>query len=126
METPKFGFIIEYVKDVEASKQFYSEVLGLKIERQHPTYVQFENFAIAGDEPMSGNGEPELYWLVDDAESAFKELSEKAEVSLPLKEVLFGKVFGIKDLDGQPLYMLEFSKNRPSQKEPDETTNISR
>jgi predicted enzyme related to lactoylglutathione lyase len=112
---PQFGFVIEYVRDINAAKQFYVEVLGLEIEREHPTYVQFESFAIAGDEPMAGRGEPELYWLVDDAESAFEDLSQKAEVTLPLKEMPFGKVFGIKNSDGQPRYLLEFAKNRPSQ-----------
>jgi catechol 2,3-dioxygenase-like lactoylglutathione lyase family enzyme len=112
---PQFGFVIEYVKDIDAARRFYVEVLGLEIEREHPTYVQFESFAIAGDEPMVGGGEPELYWLVDDAETAFTDLSQKAEVTLPLKEMPFGKVFGIKNSDGQPRYLLEFAKNRPSQ-----------
>jgi hypothetical protein len=34
---------------------------------------------------MAGGGEPELYWLVDDAEAGFSDLSKKAEVSLPLE-----------------------------------------
>jgi catechol 2,3-dioxygenase-like lactoylglutathione lyase family enzyme len=113
---PRFGFVIEYVKDVEAAKRFYVDVLGLEVERYHPTFVQFDTFAIAGDEPMAGNGEPELYWLVDDAEAAFSELSQKAEVTLPLKQVPFGKVFGIKDPVGRPRYLLELAKDRPSQR----------
>jgi catechol 2,3-dioxygenase-like lactoylglutathione lyase family enzyme len=117
MIKPKFGFAIEYVKDIEAAKRFYVDVLGLDVERSHPTYVQFANFAIASDEPMNGKGELELYWLVDDAEAAFKELSQKAQVSLPLSQRPFGKVFGIRDPDGQPRYLLEFSKDRPSQAE---------
>jgi hypothetical protein len=62
---------------------------------------------------MAGGGEPELYWLVDDAEAAFSDLSKKTEVSLPLEQKPFGKVFGIKDTDGRSRYLL--SKNRPSQ-----------
>lgn len=112
---PKFGFIVEYVKDMKTAKHFYTEVLGLEVQREHPTFVQFETFALATDEPMGGEAGQELYWLVDDAESAFSELSQKAEVTLPLKETLFGKVFGIRDPDGQPRYLLELSKNRPSQ-----------
>ncbi len=112
---PRFGFIIEYVKDIEAAKHFYVEVLGLKVERYHPTFVQFDTFAIASDEPMAGNGEPELYWLVDDVEAAFSDLSQKAEVSLPIKQMPFGKVFGINDLDGRTRYLLELAKDRPSQ-----------
>ena len=111
----KFGFVLEYVTDIEAARRFYVEVLGLEVERYSPAFIQFKNFAFASDEAMSGTRLPEVYWLVDDAEAAFKDLSQKAEVSLPLKQMPFGKVFGIKDPSGQPQYLIEFAKNRPSQ-----------
>jgi catechol 2,3-dioxygenase-like lactoylglutathione lyase family enzyme len=113
---PQFGFVLEYVPDIEAAKRFYVEVLGLEVERYHPTFVQFKNFAIASDESMGGRGEPELYWLVTDAEAAFNDLSQKAEVSLPLKQMPFGKVFGTKDPTGRPRYLLELAQDRPSQR----------
>jgi catechol 2,3-dioxygenase-like lactoylglutathione lyase family enzyme len=116
---PRFGFVLEYVSDVEAAKRFYVDVLGLEVERDHPTFVQLRDgagasYALAGDAPLGGNGEPELYWIVADAEDAYHELSEKAEVSLPLKQMPYGKVFGIKDPSGQPQYLIEFSQERPS------------
>ena len=111
---PTFGFVLEYVTDVEAAKRFYVEVLGLEVERYHPTFVQFGNFAIASDEALSGTGEPELYWLVDDAETTFKELSGKAEVTMPLQQKPFGKVFAIKDPTGRPCFLVELARNRPS------------
>ena len=110
----EFGFVVEYVKDIEAARAFYVEILGLKVQRQHPSFIQFEHFALATDEPMGGEAQQELYWLVDDAEAAFSDLSQKCEVTLPLQDVPFGKVFGVRDPDGQPRYLLEFSKNRPS------------
>ena len=112
---PKFGFVLEYVTDIEAAKRFYVEVLGLEVERDHPVFVQFNHFAIASDESMSGNRDPEVYWLVDDAEAAFKDLSQRAEVILPPKQMPFGKDFSIKDPAGQPVYLLEFAQDRPSQ-----------
>lgn len=111
---PRFGFALEYVTDIEAARRFYVEILGLEVERYHPTFVQFDSFAIASDESMSGRGEPELYWLVDDAEAAFRDLSQKAEVSLPLKQMPFGKVFGINDPAGRPRYLVELAHDRPS------------
>jgi predicted enzyme related to lactoylglutathione lyase len=111
----KFGFVIEYVKDIESARRFYEDVLGIKAERYHPTFVQFDHFALASDEPLSGKGEPELYWLVDDAEAAFRELSAKATVSVPLRELPFGKVFAIADPEGRPRFVLELARNRPSQ-----------
>jgi catechol 2,3-dioxygenase-like lactoylglutathione lyase family enzyme len=113
--TPRFGFIVEYVKDIEAAKRFYVDVMGLQIQRFHPTFVQFETFAIASDAPMGGEAEQELYWLVDDAQTAFNDLSSKAEISLSLQQVPFGKVFGIRDQDGRPRYILELARDRPSQ-----------
>ena len=112
---PKFGFVLEYVTDIEATRRFYVEILGLEVERVSPVFVQFDHFAIASDESMSGNRDPEVYWLVDDAEAAFSDFSQKANVIMALKQMPFGKVFGIQDPAGQPLYLVEFAKNRPSQ-----------
>ena len=112
---PKFGFILEYVTDIEAARRFYVEILGLEVERISPAFIQFNHFAIASDESMSGNRDPEVYWLVDDAEAAFSDFSQKTEVIMPLKQMPFGKVFSVKDPAGQPLYLLEFAQNRPSQ-----------
>jgi catechol 2,3-dioxygenase-like lactoylglutathione lyase family enzyme len=112
---PQFGFALEYVTDIEASKRFYEEVMGLEVQRYHPTFVQFDHFAIASDESVGGGNEPELYWLVEDAEAAFAELSGKAEVVIPLKQMPFGKVFSIRDPAGRPRYLIELARNRPSQ-----------
>lgn len=111
---PKFGFIVEYVKDIKASRNFYVDVFGLEIEREHPTYIQFETFAIASDEPMDGEAKQEIYWLVNDVDESFSALSGMVEIFLPLQNVPFGKVFGVRDPEGQPRYILELAKNRPS------------
>lgn len=111
---PVFGFVVEYVEDIEAAKDFYTGVMGLEMQRYHPTYVQFEHFAIASDKPIGRSGEPEMYWLVEDAEAAYRELSKKAKVSVPLAQKPFGKVFAIDDLSGKPRFLLELSTNRPS------------
>lgn len=113
-ERPAFGFVVEYVKDIEKSKRFYVEIFGLEVEREHPAFVQFETFAIASDEPMGKEAKQEVFWLVSNAQQAYDEILDKAEICLPLQEVPFGKVFGVKDPDGMPRYMLELSRNRPS------------
>jgi len=112
---PSFGFAIEYVDDIPAATRFYTEVLGLKVERHHPTFVQFEHFAIASDESLSGTRELELYWLVEDAAAALKAMSARGEVTKPLTELPFGKVFGVMGPAGQPRYVLELAARRPSQ-----------
>jgi len=117
----QFGFALEYVTDVEAAKRFFVEVLGLEVERDHPTFVQFKagdgaSYAIASDEPMDPKAadKPELWWVIDDAESAFREMSSRAEVSMPLRQMPFGTCFGVKDPSGQVHYLLEFARERPS------------
>ncbi len=112
---PQFGFIVEYVTDIEAAQRFFVDVLGLKVERYHPAFIQFDHFAIASDESLSGTRAPEMYWLVDDAEAALAELSQTTEISIPLTQKPFGKVFAVKDPTGQLCFLLEFARNRPSQ-----------
>ena len=104
----QFGFALEYVSDIEATRRFFVDVLGLQVERDHPTFVQFKaqdgaSYAIASDQPMDSSGGPELWWLVEDAEAAFGEMSSKAQTSMPLREMPFGKCFGIKDPAGQEI-----------------------
>ena len=110
----KFGFALIYVADVDAARRFYEDVMGLRAERYFPTYCQFEHFAVARDESLSGSRGTELYWLVDDAEAAYAELSARAEISVPLRTLPFGKVFGVKDPKGEPRFVLELAANRPS------------
>jgi catechol 2,3-dioxygenase-like lactoylglutathione lyase family enzyme len=111
---PRFGFVVVYVKDMEKAKRFYIDSLGLKVEREAPNFVQFEHFGLASDEPLGKSGEPELYWLVDDADQAYRELSAKAPVSHPLETKPFGKVFAVRDPDGGSRFVLELARSRPS------------
>jgi predicted enzyme related to lactoylglutathione lyase len=116
---PRFGFVLEYVDDVASAKPFYVDVLGLKVDRESPEFVQFSdpggvNLAIASDDSLSGTRDPEVYWVVDDATAAFASVSKAAEVTLPPKQMPFGTVFGIKDPAGQTQYMVEFAQSRPS------------
>lgn len=104
-------------------KRYCVDILGLTVERDSPVFVQFRDragaaFAIASDESLSGSRDPEVYWLVDDAEAAFGALSQQADVSLPLRQLPFGKVFGLTDPSGQPHYVLEFAQDRPSRRVP--------
>jgi predicted enzyme related to lactoylglutathione lyase len=114
MKRARFGFALEYVKDIEAAKRFYVDVVGLEVKRQAPQFVQFEGFAIASDQPMGSAKQRELYWLVDDAEAAFDDARKKAQITMPLKQLSFGKVFAIKGAAGQPCYLVQFAADRPS------------
>ncbi len=112
---PKFEFVLEYVNDVEAAKRFYETVMGLKVQRYHPTFVQFDKFAIASDASLTGTREPEIYWLVEDIEAAFQELASNAEIAVPLKDMPFGRVFAVREPSGRPRFLLQYARQRPSQ-----------
>lgn len=111
---PEFAFTLEYVRDVAASKAFYSGVLGLDVKRDHPVFVEFDRFAIASDASLGGDNAPELYWVVDDADAAHAELARKTEITMPLTDQPFGRVFAVRDPDGHSCFVLEWSKSRPS------------
>ena len=118
--TATFGFALEYVSDIQQAKRFFTDVLGLEVEREHPTFVQFKagngaGYAIATDAPMDRGDVPELWWLVEDAHAAFAEMTARADVAMPMRQLPFGTCFGIKDPTGQVHYVLEFARERPSQ-----------
>lgn len=112
---PRFGFVVEYVRDIETARKFYTDVMGLTVQREHPTFVQFDSFALATDEPMGGETDQEVYWLVDDVDAAYRAIASQADVCLPLTDVPFGRVFGVKDTEGRPRYLLQLATRRPSQ-----------
>ena len=118
----QFVFALEYVSDIAAAKRFFVDVLGLEVDREAPTFVQFKagdgaSYAIASDEPMDPKegGAPELWWSVEDVDAAFREMTASAEITTPVREMPFGKCFGVKDPSGQVHYLLEFARQRPSQ-----------
>jgi catechol 2,3-dioxygenase-like lactoylglutathione lyase family enzyme len=120
MTNVRFAFAIEYTQDIPGTKRFFTDVLGLQVERDHPTFVQFKDangaaYAIASDAPMDTGDAPELWWAVDNAAAACAEMSKSAELAMPLRELPFGKCFGIKNPNGQIHYVLEFAAQRPSQ-----------
>ena len=112
---PQFGMVVVYVKDIAASKRFHTDVLGLRVQREAPSFVQFEHFALATDERLTAGKEAELYWIVDDADAALREIGAKAKIEPALETKPFGKVFGVRDPDGNTRLLLELAQSRPSQ-----------
>ncbi len=119
--TLRFGFILEYVPDVNAAKPFYTDVLGLKVSRESPEFVQFADangvgWAIASDASLSGEAKPETYWVVEDIAAVEQALSGKVTITHPLEARPFGQVLGIADPAGETQYLIEFARERPSRK----------
>ncbi|MFT4039604.1 MAG: VOC family protein [Thermomicrobiales bacterium] len=117
--TPRFSFVLEYVPDVVAAKAFYTDILGLKVTRESPEFVQFADangvgWAIASDASLSGENRPETYWEVADAAALADALRKQATISHPLEQRPFGHVFGVTDPAGETQYFVEFAQRRPS------------
>lgn len=116
----RYSMTVEYVPDIAEAKRFYTDVLGLEIEREAPTFVQFRDvagvhYAVANDEPLSDGQAREIYWLTDDANQAHADLAKRGIPTTPVREMPFGKVFSITDPAGQPNFLIEFATQRPSQ-----------
>jgi catechol 2,3-dioxygenase-like lactoylglutathione lyase family enzyme len=109
----RFGFAVNNVKDIAKAKRFYTEVLGLEIQREAPNFIQFEHFAIASDNPEA-TSPIELYWLVDDAEAARRDLSARGATCSAVDSKPFGKLFTLKDPERGERFVLEFAAARPS------------
>ena len=117
--TPRFGFVLEYVADVDAAKSFYTDILGLRVSRESPGFVQFADgggvgWAIASDASLSGEAKPETYWIVEDIAAFATSLAGRVTITHPLEERPFGRVLGIADPAGETQYLVEFAKERPS------------
>jgi catechol 2,3-dioxygenase-like lactoylglutathione lyase family enzyme len=110
---PRFGFAVVNVKDLAKARRFYAEDLGLQVQREAPGFIQFDHFAIASDNPAAATA-TELYWLVDDAGAAHRELGERGAACSPVETKPFGKLFTLKDPDGHERFVLELAASRPS------------
>lgn len=109
----RFGFAVTNVKDIAKAKSFYTEVLGLEVQREAPNFIQFEHFAIATDNP-DATTPIELYWLVDDAEAARRDLAARGATCSAIEAKPFGKLFTVKDPEGGERFVVEFAASRPS------------
>lgn len=107
------------VKDLEASKDFYTKTLGFAIENNNPQACVFSynkgqaSFAIRTPlEPLEGRelGIGAALWFavnenVDELKEEF--IKNGLTTAGPIIETPFGRAFHVKDLDGYKLTFLE-------------------
>ena len=111
-----FANSVVFVKNIEASKKFYSELMGLKIVQDSEVFILFENNfsihqarelvnTIYGNEPESvnqlqGRINLLLYFESTDLEGEFERLKNHVELIHPIKQQTWGqKVFRFYDPD---------------------------
>ena len=107
------------VKNLEASKDFYTQKLGFEIDNSNPQACIFKynqgqaSFAIRAPlEPIEGKdlGTGVALWFavnenVDELKEKF--IAKEITTAGPIIETPFGRAFHIKDLDGYKLTFLE-------------------
>ena len=106
---------LPFVKDIEASKRFYRDVVGLSVLEDHGNFVRFNTgFAIHDGASLArtiwntvdptdtyGRQNLLLYFETDDLDAAFADVSQHAEIIHPVETQAWGqRVFRFYDPDG--------------------------
>jgi predicted enzyme related to lactoylglutathione lyase len=112
------NFVMMHVEDMAAARTFFVNTLGLELEDESPTFLQFK----AGDggatlgvgEPPPGSQErTELWWFVDDVDALHTELQARgAEVVGPPTDQPFGRSLAIRGPSGHTIYLLQLPARR--------------
>ena len=97
---------IPFVRDIDASKRFYRDLLGLKVVRDHGDFVLFESgFAIhdggalektiwgsqSDDAKSYGRGNLLLYFEHDDVDQLFRAVGDKVRLIHPVENQAWGQ-----------------------------------
>jgi catechol 2,3-dioxygenase-like lactoylglutathione lyase family enzyme len=117
----EFSHSIIFVKDMQVSKAFYTEVLGLKVVQDYGTIILFENHlaihqaqalavTIWKAEAPSGADQPQgrqnllLYFETPTLEETFTRLQDKVKLIHPIERQAWGQlVFRFYDPDGHAI-----------------------
>lgn len=100
--------------DVETTKSFYDEILKFKVKdsENNTCTVEKEGGAITFTSEELWSGYPKctgtIYFFIDDVESYYESIKEKAIIKWPLQKMSYGTLeFGVKDYDE---YTLAFAQ----------------
>jgi predicted enzyme related to lactoylglutathione lyase len=117
MATPALELALLHVADIDAARAFYTEKLGLEVDRGQsgPNFVLFQrpkgvgaSLALSADGGVQPSSGTELWWYVDDVDATHHELvGRDVEPASPLVDMPFGRTFSIKDPGGNMVYLLQ-------------------
>src|SRR5579859_6144649 len=110
------GILILYVRDLQKSKQFYSEIVGLSVVEDQSdehfimldagssTFLALEELAIVPPGRAKAPGSVEIGFTVDDVDGTFATWqAQGVEMIQPPETMPFGRNFMAKDPDGHYL-----------------------
>ena len=100
--------------DVDTTKSFYDEILKFKVKdsKNNTCRVEKEGGEIIFTSEELWSGHPKctgtIYFFIDDVESYYESIVEKAIIKWPLQKMSYGTLeFGVKDYDE---YTLAFAQ----------------
>ena len=115
MRAQRIETVLQWVGDVEASRKWYADLLGIEPTPYDAPYFKFAEHAylILGQaSPGTGRGGTGVWFLVDDVDAAFKELrgrgyqfNEEAPFDIPP-----GRLVTLNDPDGNIVGLIDNSK----------------
>jgi len=100
------NFVIVHVKDIATARTFYTEKLEYKVVDESPAFVQLDagngaTLSLQLDDQAAPTSSVELWWEVADADATYALLvGRHAEVAEEPKDMPFGRVFSLKDPEG--------------------------
>lgn len=106
------NFIVRNVQNVASERAFYLEALGMRLEGESPTFVQFhqsqaaEGVMFALNQWEEGLEALELWWQIADADAVHAELLARGTtiVSAP-EDRPFGRTLVVQDAEGHNVYL---------------------
>lgn len=110
--TTTFKHVMLMVNDVSTSAKFYSEGLGLPIQKNSPAWAELDaggtTIALHAAEGASGGSSPILSFQVEDVVASVKALeSLGATLEGRIREPSFGKVAAMRTPDGHLVSLLQ-------------------
>ena len=111
----RFDCIFYYVRDLEQSIPFYTEVLGLELKSRDAVArfdvdgVMLELVPVSEDIALDGSGNARLCLRVSDIASAITELQSNGVSVGAIRAVENGLVAGFKDPDGNELTLWQYA-----------------
>ena len=105
----KLDFVLLYVRDVAAERDFYVEKMGLELEGESAAFVQFlpqggASFALIKGEHPTSTATIELWWQTADVDGTYARLKDRGvEIASEPEDKPFGRTLSIKDLEGNTL-----------------------
>jgi predicted enzyme related to lactoylglutathione lyase len=117
MKPLTIDLVLLHVADIETTRAFYTEKLGLQVneEQSGANFVLFTPpegrgtpLALSLEEDRQPANSMELWWYVQDVDATHDELAARgAEAASPLVDMPFGRTFSIKDPNGHVIHLLQ-------------------